>query len=191
MHCQRLRKFGVPYDVKQRCKGFFLNDIPVILSAGDCRFDKVARTIQHLAATQDFATRVFDPFERKQKPVHGLLVDQWPHQGVGFQRIANPDLSIGMHEMLFQFLRTARVDDDPAGTRATLARGANRAKGNRGHRQFQVCVFVHDDGVIAPQFQQGTPHALCDPMTNLATDRAGTGKGHEGNPRVVDEAICQ
>ena len=96
-----------------------------------------------------------------------------------------------MHQVPFQFLCTTRVDDDPAGAGAALAGGTDRAKGDGRHGQFHVCVFIHDDGVIAPQFQQGTPHALCDPMADLATDRAGTGKRHQRNPRVVDEVIRQ
>src|ERR1700722_20561554 len=72
--------------------------------------------------------------------------------------------------------------------RAALARCSHRAEDDSGNREIEVRGVVHDNRVVATEFQEALPHAGGDSLAHFAAHRCGAGERDEGNTAVVDEA---
>ncbi len=62
-----------------------------------------------------------------------------------------------------------------AGGRAPLPGGPDGAEHDGGNHEFEIGRLVHDDGIVAAQFQQALPQPLGDAHADVTADmrRAG------------------
>ena len=145
-------------DVKDRGEGFFVDDFVMSLGFGDARGDVAAAGIffprQFFTAIKDLPAFGFQFGDGFLHRVNRGQIDQRPHQGAGFERVADGHLFVSGDESFGPFLLDGFVDDDPAGGGATLASRADGAKQNPARSQIKISGRSDDDGVVSAEFEQ-------------------------------------
>ena len=133
-------------------EGFLPDHLGVGREAGDDRRSHVvAGPIEFAATEADAAAHCLGLGDGILVAPHGDGVDQWPHQRLRVGGIAHAllDLGVGGFQLLNYCVMDRAVHDQAPGGGAALARRAHRAEHDGRDGQFQVGVFVDDDGVVA------------------------------------------
>ncbi len=116
------------HHVQNRRKGFSLHDGPSVFRANDRGLHKVAGPIEHVPAAEDLAAILLNFLDRRAVCLDGLLVDEGAHQDIGFQRVPDMDLRVGLHEFADQLIIARLVDDQASGRCAALPGGPDGAE---------------------------------------------------------------
>lgn len=90
----------------------------------------------------------------------------------------------------------------PPGRGAALPGGADGAEGDAPHSEIEVGIFLHQDGVVAPQLKQAAPEPvalmrgsrgsriICSPTSASAPTTRGNRPGKPGSAATADRIRC-
>ena len=191
LDANRLVEVGEGNDVQYGREGFALHDGHRARGAQQCGFDEVARPLQCAAAMEQTRALCLGRRDCFEMAVHGGAVDQGAHERVSGQRIAAPYLPVGADQSPLQFRLARPVHQHAPRRGAALARRADGAEHERGHREVEIRALIDDHGVVAAEFQEAAAEAGGDAHADLAPDVRGTGEGDECHPPIVDECGCE
>ena len=117
-------------------------------------------------------------------------MDQRPDEGSVGVGITDGQLPVGRHDPLDEGVGDRTVHDQPAQRRAALARGARGGEHDAAHGQLEVRRRRDDRGVVATEFQQHPAEPLGHARTDLLAHPDRTGRAHQCDARVVDQAFA-
>src|SRR5882672_5970944 len=104
--------------------------------------------IDHTTFHQEGASQRFNGDYCLQVRLHRLFIDQWTHMIRFIQWITNSQLLISMCELLGEFIVDAFVNDQPAGSCATLPCRSCCTKYATSEGNIKVCIFRDDDSIV-------------------------------------------
>jgi len=116
--------------------------------------------------------------------LHSLLIDEWTHESVGFQGVADSDGAVGGDEAFAERAFDRLVDEDSPGAGAALSGGADGAEKDGTGGKVEIGTGGDDCRIITAEFEESASEALMDDLGDLDTHRAGAGGGDEREMRV-------
>ena len=191
MEVDGLIKIAERHNIKNRREGFILHNLPFIFGQNNRRFNKITWTVQAFATGKYLA-----PFSYRRSNsifiiTDRLLIGQRPHQCVRIKRVTNGHLLVSIDQGIGDAIHDGFMDNQATGRCATLTGSTNSTENDTGDTHSQVSCFIHDDGIIATQFQQAAAHAGGDFLTYLPAYIGGPGERYQVDTLVIDKTLGQ